>query len=190
MITKLRWLKSLFDRAILPASGSTIGKILYTAKNTTGRRKQYVIDLDASTYDITTIDASPADPLTSPGAIVTQSGLIAPGTDKSLYVFGGAILPVLLKVIQGAFTQSIANGGSIAAINILTGVTIDGVAATNVNCTLVSVSATNLLLNTTTGAVTVVSNTTAGVATLSYRIESKNEPGVFVTGTVNVTIAA
>ena len=45
MTTKLKFLKAYFTREIIPAVGDAIGKILYTAKNVTGRRKQYVIDV-------------------------------------------------------------------------------------------------------------------------------------------------
>ena len=193
MITKLKWLKASFSRAILPAAGATVGKVLYTGTNTTGRRKQYVIDLDAKTMSNTTINAYPADPLTSPGAVVIASGLKAPANDTSLYIIGASTLPVITKVVQSAFSQEIANGASITAVNILTGVTIKNAAgvtasATTSTATLFSVVANGLSLNTGTGVVTLTDNLTAGTYTLSYRIEDKTEPSVFVTGTITVIV--
>jgi hypothetical protein len=188
MITKLKFLKAYFDRAILPAAGATIGKILYTAKNLTGRRVQYVIDLDANTAQITNINAYPADPLTSPGAIVVTSGITAPGTDANLYILNGDQIPTLTSTVHSTFNQSIANGGTITATNVLTNVLRNGVAALTSNTTITSVSATGLTLNTSTGAITLTSNTIARTNTLSYKITDLNEPSVFVTGTITVIV--
>jgi len=196
MITKLKWLKAYFTRDILPATGATIGKVLYTAKNTTGRRTQYVIDLDADNMDVTTIDADPADPTTLPGSIVVTNNTFAPQNDKNLYGFGiSAITPVVLRVTTPAtFDQSIVNAGTITATNILTGVTFTNfagttAAATTTNCTLTSVAASGLVLNTGTGAVTLTSATVAGTFTLDYKIADKNEPAIYITGTVTVVVA-
>jgi hypothetical protein len=193
MTTKLKWLKAYYDRAILPLAGSPVGKILYTGKNATGRRTQYVVNLDTNRTSITTIDAAPADALVSPGAIIVAENLIAPQTDKSLYIFGGAVLPVYAKTAQATFNQSIANGGSIDAINVLTGVTRNGAAATAGsfgNSTITDIAHDGLTLNTSTGIVTLDDNLTAGVYTLEYKVEDKNEPSVYVTGSISVTVLA
>lgn len=190
MTTKLKWLKAYYDRAILPLAGSPVGKILYTGKNATGRRTQYVVNLDTNRTTVTTIDAAPADALVSPGAIIIAENLIAPQTDKSLYIFGGAVLPVYAKAAQATFNQSIANGGSIVAINVLDGVTRNGAAATTVNSTISNIEHDGLTLNTGTGAVTLDDNLTEGTYTLEYKIEDKNEPSVYVTGIVTVNVAA
>ena len=188
MITKLKWLKAYYDRAILPLAGNPVGKILYTGKNATGRRTQYVVNLDTNRAQLTTINAAPADALVSPGAIIISDNLIAPQTDKSLYIFGGSVLPVYAKTAQAAFTQSIANGGAIAPINVLTGVTRNGLAATTVNSTISIVAFDGLTLNTGTGAVTLDDNLTEGTYTVNYKIEDKNEPSVYVTGVISVTV--
>ena len=123
-----------------------------------------------------------------PEAIDVITCYIAPGTDTSLYIINGAQLPVYAKTVQGVFTQTIANGASITAFNVLTSVTRNVVAATTCNSTISMESQTGLTLNTGTGAVTLNSNTVAGTYTCNYKVADKNEPTVFVTGTITITV--
>lgn len=187
MLAKLKYLKAYFTRDILPLVGNPVGEILYTAKNTTGRRQQFVVDVDAKTVDITTINADPADPKTKPGAILVRT-VAASYTDHDLYIFGGATLPVIASIVQAEFSQEIANGGAIDPINVLTGVTIDNVAATTGTATITLLAANGLTLNTGTGAVTLDDNLTDDTYTLDYKVEDINEPSVYITGTITVIV--
>lgn len=195
MITKLKWLKAYFTRNILPADGATIGEVLYTSKNATGVRKQYVINLDTKVALVTTIDAAPADLLTKPGQVILHT-VVAPHTESSLYIFNAQtpeVLPGLTKIVEGVFTQVIGNGDAITAINVLTGITVRAfdnttAAGTTGNCVLSSLTASGLTLNTGTGAVTLNDNMTPGTYTLTYKVADKKEPTVFVTGTITVHV--
>jgi hypothetical protein len=180
MITKLKFLKAYFTRNILPAPGTTIGKILYTGKNAVGRRPQYVIDLDTKVATLGTIDAAPANPLTSPGAIITGT-TIAPATDANMYIFGGlATLPTLTQVIGAEYSQDIANGTLIVGIDIAVNITASGTA-------VYSATASNGL--TLTGSVVSLDdNLTAGTYTLDYLVADIDEPQVNVTGTITVIV--
>ena len=186
MLVKLKWLKAWWQRDILPAPGATEGKILYTSKNATGRRTQHVIDLDNKTYTRQNIDASPADLLTEPGAVVEFTN-VPPVTDASLYGFGLQQMPVIASVTTG-LTQTIANGGAITAINLFNNVTIDSVVSDNTTAVITVVAEAGLTANTGTGEVTLDDNLTPGTYTATYTVEDINEPSVVVTLELSVTV--
>jgi len=189
MITKLKWLKAYFLRNFVAASGVAIGKIFYTAKNTTDRRKQYVIDLDTKKYTESTIDPSPADLLVEPGAIYSKTNQIAPSTDSKLYVLSdNYVAPVLANIVYDRNTQTIAVGQPILAIELLSSVSLDGGTVTAPQVIFTAISSSGLTLNTTTGVVTLNSNAAPGIFTLNYRIAHNIEPSIFVTGTTTVTV--
>ncbi|TXG80439.1 MAG: hypothetical protein E6R13_08050 [Spirochaetes bacterium] len=191
MISKLKFLKAYWNRTVVPAAGSVVGKILYTSKNTTGRRKQIVIDVDANTTKFTTINAQPADPKTFPGEIVERTVNYAPKTDANLYIFGSIpALPVISNVPTVNFTQTIANGGTITAVNVLDGVKINAVAATAADVVITALVEAGLTLNETTGDVTLDDNLTAGTYTVTYKVEHVDEPSVYITGIITVTVQA
>lgn len=186
MITKLKWMKAYWQRDILPAVGATVGKILYTSKNTTGRRTQHVIDLDNKTYTRQNIDASPVDLLTEPGAVVEFTS-VPPVTDASLYGFGLQQLPVIASITTG-LTQQIVNGGAIAAINLFNNITIDDVVSDNTTAVITVDAETGLTVNPTTGEVTLDDNLTPGTYTATYTISDINEPIVSVILTLAITV--
>jgi len=192
MKTKLKFLKLFWNRTVVPAAGSTLGKIFYTTKNTTGVRKQYVFDLDTNVSKLQTISASPADVTTEPGAVVIKTSIV-PSSDKKIYDVANEgttndTAPTLSMTSQAVFEQYIAKGGAIVAANILTGVLRNGVAALANTVDMTSVSATGLALNTTTGEVTLTSAAVGGNFTLSYKIADKIDHTVFVEGTVTVEV--
>lgn len=199
MITKLKWLKAYFTRNVLPAVGATVGEVLYTAKNATGRRKQYVINLDAKTTQVTTIDAAPASITAKTGQII-ETTIASPCTATSLYVFNSVTASYMPIELDSTLTiaQQILNGAAIAAVSILTGATNTNYAGTNVAATLggagnsvaTVISAVGLTLNTATGVVTLDDNLTPGTYTLTYTLADKTEPTVYVTGTVTIIVDA
>ncbi len=183
MVHKLKFLKAYFTRTIVPAVGATVGTILYTAKNITGRRRQFVIDVDANTIKDTTINADPANPATSPGQVVVTTK-IAPQTDKNLYILSGTAKPTMTQVIPSNYTQTIANGGSIVAINVKTNATL-----TNGTAKVASdLGSDGLTLNVSSGAVTLDDNLTAGTYTLEYKVADSVEPDVYVTGEISIIV--
>ena len=189
MISKLKFLKAYWNRTVVPAAGSVVGKILYTSKNTTGRRKQIVIDVDANTTKFTTINAQPADPKTFPGEIVERTVNYAPKTDANLYIFGSVpAIPVMPNTPTVNFTQTIANGGTITAVNVLDGVKIDGIAATTGEVFITKLTQLGLTLNETTGDVTLDDNLTAGTYTVTYKVTHIIEPSVFINGIITITV--
>jgi len=192
MKTKLKFLKLFWNRTVVPAAGSTLGKVFYTSKNTTGVRKQYVFDLDTNVSKLQTISASPADVTTEPGAVVIKTSIV-PSTDKNIYSVDNAgttndVKPTLTMSAQVVFDQHIAKSGTIIPANILTGVLRNGVAALAADVTMTEVSATGLSLNVATGKVTLTSAAVGGEFTLSYKIADKIDHTVFVEGTVTVEV--
>lgn len=191
MISKLKFLKAYWNRTVVPAVGSVVGKILYTSKNITGRRTQIVIDVDANTTEFTTINAHPADPTTFPGEIVQRTVNYAPKTDANLYIFGSVpAIPVMTNTPGVEFIQTIANGGSIVAINVLSAVEIDAVAATTADVVITALDEVGLTLDEATGEVTLDDNLTAGTYTVTYKVEHVDEPSVYITGIISVTVEA
>lgn len=193
MITKLKYLKTWFTRDILPAAGAAIGKILYTSTNTVGRRKQYVIDLDAKTLAVTDINAYPADPKTSPGVVIERSGLVPPQNDKVLYRTDENKLPALIA-LGDTVTITLAQGASglsSAIANVLVNDTVNGVTATTTVITIAVVSHdTALTLNTTTGAIDVAASTVPGTYHVVYSITDVNEPTNTATATATIIVSA
>ena len=192
MKTKLKFLKLFWNRTVVPAAGSTLGKIFYTTKNTTGVRKQYVFDLDTNVSKLQTISASPADVTTEPGAVVIKTSIV-PSSDRKIYVKANEgttndIAPTLIMTSQAVFEQYIAKNGTIVAANILTGVVRNGIAALANTVDMTEVSATGLSLNPATGAITLDSAAIGGNFTLSYKIADKIDHTVFVEGTVTVEV--
>lgn len=189
MISKLKFLKAYCNRTVVPTVGSAVGKILYTSKNTTGRRKQIVIDVDANTTKFTTINAQPADPKTFPGEIVERTVNYAPKTDANLYIFGSTpALPVMSNVPTANFTQTIANGGTITAVSVLDGVKIDGIAATTKEVFITKLTQLGLTLNDKNGKVTLVDNLTAGTYKVTYKVTHIIEPSIFINGIITITV--
>lgn len=192
MKTKLKFLKLFWNRTVVPAAGSTLGKIFYTTKNTTGVRKQYVFDLDTNVSKLQTISASPADVTTEPGAVVIKTSIV-PSSDKKIYDVANEgttndAAPTLSMTSQAVFEQYIAKNGTIVAANILTGVVRNGIAALANTVDMTEVSATGLSLNPATGAITLDSAAIGGNFTLSYKIADKIDHTVFVEGTVTVEV--
>lgn len=190
MITKCKFLKTLFTRSILPAAGPTIGKILYTSTALVGRRRQFVIDLDAKTVKQASINAYPADATVSPGNINEITGMLAPSTDKSLYGFG---LATQLTIVAGNDTLTITAGqgssgvtGAIA--NIMSNDTIGGVAASTLNTVLTTETSNPKLTLQTSGRLDVASSTAPGTYVLVYRLTDINEPSNYKLGTITITV--
>ena len=132
---------------------------------------------------------SVAVPPTYPGVIVEKTLNYAPKTDANLYIFGSVpAIPVMTNAPGVNYTQTIANGGSIVAINVLTAITIDGIPATTADVVITALVEDGLTLNETTGAVTLDDNLTAGTYTVTYKVEHINEPSVYITGIITVTV--
>lgn len=193
MLTKLKFLSGLYQRDILPAPGVAIGKILYTRTNTTGRRIQFVHDVDAATVKRQSINPYPADPKTQPGAIVEIDNMFPPFFDKLLYIKQNTMPGVIAILDNITVTGLQGMSGYVAVIpNVLThGVddSIGGVTATlsNVNLEYVSGDA-ELILNVLDGSVDLAIATAPGEYTLTYKITDKNEPTNFTTTTVTVEV--
>ena len=190
MITKLKFLSGLFQRDILPAPGVNIGKILYTRTNITGRRKQYVLDVDANTVKIQTIKAYPADPKTQPGAIVeNNNNLSGPLFDKLLYIRQNQLAGVLAILDTASVTGLDGYAGVVGIIaDVLANDTIGGVTATLSNVDLEYVSGDAELTLNLDGSVDLAASTLPGTYTLTYKITDKNEPDNFKTSTVSVDV--
>jgi hypothetical protein len=190
MKTKLKFLKLFWDRTVVPAAGNTLGKIFYTSKNSTGARKQHVFNLDTNVSKYQTINASPADVTIEPGAVLIKTSIV-PTSDKKLYDVDNTgttndVAPTITMTAQSVFEQHIPKNGSIASTNVLTGVLRNGVAALTSNVTITELSSRGLILNTTTGVVTLDSGRIGNSFTLTYKIEDKIDHTAFVEGTVIV----
>ena len=195
MLTKLKYLKAFWRRDVLPVAGATVGTILYTALNETGRRSHYIIDLDTDTVSLTTIDAAPADPTTMPGQIVVQTGLLAPGTDKNLLLLGD--VRTITAVID-AITVLYSTGfnGATNIINVLDNDTlldtnldtVTGLESPTVTVTTVSGDA-ELTLN-SDGSVDIAEATDAGTYEITYKIVQTGVlPENASTNTLTVTVS-
>jgi hypothetical protein len=186
MLTKLKWLRAYFTREILPAAGVPVGKIFYTAKNTTSRRIQYVIDIDsgiATKQTINEFDINISN-TTSPGASI-EFTRIAPKTDTTLYIHGGLQLPIITILPSVLFDQTIVNGGTILPIDLEDFILVNGVNITNLTTTII-ISSNGLTL--TGSDVLLTDNTTAGTYTLELKVYSIDEPGQFVILNLSVTV--
>jgi hypothetical protein len=84
MISKLKFLTSHFDRIIQP-SADGLGYIFYTEKNVVdGRRVQYIVDLYENKITYQTIGED--DDITSPEDPIIISEMVAPASDKQLFI--------------------------------------------------------------------------------------------------------
>lgn len=188
--TKLKYLKAYFTRDILPAQDAVIGEILYTDKNIIGRRKQYVIDVDAKLMAVTTIDSYPADPTTKPGAILSSIN-IAPLTDTSLYILGGASMKTII-VVGESVTKTQAEGAAgfaDAIASVFANDRINGEIVSNLNTRFSVVSKSDeLTVNGATGAVSIESLTIPGTYFVNYKITDIYEPTNFKTGIATVIV--
>lgn len=80
MITKLRFLKQLYNRTIAPAAGNQIGSIIYVSKLAINNLyKKYVVDIDNSSVSKYLIDSDDE-------VVETVFEKTAPINDKKLYV--------------------------------------------------------------------------------------------------------
>lgn len=190
MLNKLKYLKAYWQRNILPGPDNIVGKIVYTSKNTTGRRNQIIFDLDADVTAFTTIDPYPADILTFPGVEVVKYNNNTPKTDKELYIFGGLdIKPKIEYNAPASYKQSIKEKTNITSINIYSSLKINGNPTTTKDpMTIKIIDKTNMYYDDKTGNVTLIDNTKIGVHYLKFTATHKIEPSTHVEGYIQITI--
>lgn len=178
MITKLKYLSAYYDRNILPAIGTTIGKVFYTYKYAVnGRTTQYVIDLDTNVLTKQTIDSG-GDPTKSLNAIVEYTRT-APTNDKALYALinEGTIYDKFPVLTYEGPAEMDVDFGVVTNINILDYCFINDEMASKNDVEIILTNGTPLGF--TWDAVTkdlTLSNTLAvGTYTRTFMIYTKNE---------------
>lgn len=195
MITKLKWLSAFWQRDPIPANGGDLGLILYTEKTDAARRRQVVIDLDARTATIQTIDGEPADRTTQPNPEdVTDT--IFPTIDDKLVIFGvpRAItcdnVSEFLEDVDGIagvtdqFDIIDAMGPTMQDINLDE---VDVVFGENATLSLVS-GDPQLRLDVGSATISVLPDTPVGTYSLTYRISAKDDPGQHADYTYTVDV--
>lgn len=199
MKTKLKYLTSYWSRTIVPAAGAALGKIFYTTKNTTGIRKQYVFDLDTKIAKYQKINASPANVVTEPGAVLIKTTIV-PSTDKKLYMNSNEgtdndALPILLAE---DFTLTINDDETPYVENILDHIERTGFTTLNrkqLGLTLVmNTVEAGFTLSTTAGStygeLTIANTVVADTYELEFTVTDKSEPSITETFIITIEVNA